>query len=53
MVSNKCSISNTRMEEFLELDSTLRRHRRSVIFDVDAVDAAVAELERLYASIFD
>jgi hypothetical protein len=35
----------------LQLDSMLRRHRRSVIFDVDAVEDAIAELDRMHAEI--
>jgi hypothetical protein len=35
----------------IQLDPTLRRHRRSVIFDVDAADAAIAELDRLHGTI--
>ena len=37
----------------LQLDSTLRRHRRSVLFDVEAVEDAIAELDRLHAEIDD
>ena len=37
----------------IQLDTTLRRHRRSVIFDVDAADAAIAELDRLCRAVGD
>ena len=36
-----------------KLDSSLTRWQRIVSFDIDDVDAAVAELERMYAEIDD
>jgi hypothetical protein len=37
----------------LQLDRQLRRHRRSVVFDLGDESAATAELDRLYAETSD